>query len=349
MIINEDFFDSEELDNEVVSKNGSASDDSKDYRYCRYLMTACIPEEHLQDFSKEQFKNIMDRIVLVDYGVEYYEDRISLYFNHFFKTLNQYLHFLLTVYNAAGRMIDRWICELNNDNEEDSELTLFADLSVIVQRFTNPSELTYMDTIESMRILKQFVFILNEGESIFDEDDYAYIFNMCLKKNTRVAEKIFIKEYPKFSTQLNLKNTGTVWSSNERIQNMLDNSLHIDSNIVIKEISIIEVSFRDKSDYSFNVVAMNIDKPDFNDALSGFRHYKKLRQRLFFEIYPEQCSFYINHGEQEYAACYPVGQILEKDKQTKTLYYFRIVYSVDSLYNNYMGFGKFLLDKMSIE
>jgi len=351
MIINEDFFDSEELDNEVVSKNELASDDSNDYRYCRYLMTAHIPEEHLQDFSKERFKNVMDCIVLVDYGVEYFDDRIFLYFNHFFKTLNQYLNFLLTVYNAAGRMIDNWICELNDD-EEDGELSLFADLSVIVQRYTNPSELTFMDTIESIRILKEFVSILNDGEDIFDEDDYAYIFNMCLKKNTRVAEKIFIEKYPKFSTQLNLKNKiATVWTSNERIQNMLNNSLYIDPKIVIKEISLIEVSFKDKSDYSFNVVAVDPDKPDFNDALSGFRHYKKLKQRPFFEIYPEQCSFYINHGEGEYAVCYPVGQILEKDKQTKSLYYLRIVYNFDSLYYNYdyMGFAKFLLDKMNIE
>ena len=119
--------------------------------------------------------------------------------------------------------------------------------------------------------------------------------------------------------------------------------------IVIEEVSLVEVSFKNMSDYLFNVVDMDPNKPDFNDAMSKFKHYKKLRQRLFFEIYPDQCSFYINHKEHKYAVCYPVGQILEKDKQTKCLYYLRIVYSADYLYNNYMGITISFLDKMSIE
>ena len=160
MIINEDFFDRTELDNDVVSQKEERIED--DYSQYKYLLTKRIPEEHIQDFSIEYFKKILNRFPAIDYAVEHFmDDRINVYFNHSMKTLKQYLNLLLCLYNATERKIDKWICELNE--EDVSELTLFADMSVIFKRYTNPVDLCYMDTIEAKRILREIVNILNDG------------------------------------------------------------------------------------------------------------------------------------------------------------------------------------------
>lgn len=346
MIINEDFFDSEELDNEVVPQEVASENNFSGYKY---IISAVIPEEHIRDFPKERFKNIMDRFVFVDYSVKYIDNHIWIYFNHNMKTLKQYLSFLLTVYNAAGRMmIDNWAFLLN-ENDFDDSMTLFADLSVIINRYTEPSKLTFVDTVEAMRILKEVVFILNDGKQIFNEDDYSYIFNICMKSNTTVAEKIFIERNHKTSGQLYLqKKNSTIWTTNDKIQEVLTNPLHIDSNINIKEVSVIEVSFKNKRECGFREVAMDPNKPDFMDAISDFKHSDKLQQRTFFEIFPKQCPFYINFGDNIFSVYYPVGQFREKDKQTVCMYYLKIMYGASANYNNYMGFANFLLNQMEI-
>ena len=100
MIINEDFFDRAELDNEVVSqKEEQKEDDNSQYKY---FLTTRIPEEYIQNFSIEYFKNILNRFPAIDYAVEYFMDeRINVYFNHSMKTLKQYLNLLLCLYNAT--------------------------------------------------------------------------------------------------------------------------------------------------------------------------------------------------------------------------------------------------------
>lgn len=142
------------------------------------------------------------------------------------------------------------------------------------------------------------------------------------------------------------KNNLVVWTTNDNIQEMITNSLNIDSDVNVKEVSVVECMFKKQStDCDIIVVQMDAKKPDFIKALTGFRHSDKLLSRKFFEIYPKYCPFYLNHKVGEYAVMIPVGQIREKDKQTVCMYYLKIMYSTSINYNNYMGFANFLLDK----
>lgn len=326
MIINEDFFDSTELGQEVISAN--VNNRPVDDDYFRYVVS--IHYDLTNDFDLNYFSKIIDKLAT---NIEHssfsteeasHEKYIVFEFNHSFKNIYESMKFIRIVYEALKRPING-ICQFEIVDKKpisDEAEECSVSLELLGRRWSAPYE---MRLAADNKLIHELYFLnvilLGSLVSYFDVCNY-----LMLPHNSnceREAALIQINKNHKFNSGICIKYSDkSVWSSIDKMQNIpfsFWNDVHI------------EVVEFNQQKQSLNSVV--VGDGDLKHAIKMFKYGKKIISNKYFIVQYSWTYLFVEDDKQ--TVYIPIGQFLLTDDHSM-IYYVKISIgrddNIDSLF-----------------
>ena len=327
MLINEDFFDSEDLSREEMMKNANSPELVENDSF-RYVASVHYDSADICDLN--YFEKVVDKLATnIEHSAfsseEINSERYIVFeFNHSFKNINESMQFLRIIFEALKRPLKgMWKFELVDrtplsDDAEECQVSL----KLLGGRWLEPYKMRVGDDnklIHELYFLN--VILLGSLVSYFDVCNY-----MMLPHNSSSEQEsalIQIKRNHKYNSGTYIKYSDkSIWSSIDKIENIpfgFWNDVHI------------EVVEFNQQKQSLNSVV--VGDGDLKRAIKMFKYGKKIISNKYFIVQYSWTYLFVEDDKQ--TVYIPIGQFPITDDHSM-IYYVKITIgrdeNIDSLF-----------------
>ena len=298
MLINEDFFDSEDLSREEMMKNANSAERVENNSF-RYVASVHYDSADICDLN--YFEKVVDKLATnIEHSVfsseEINSERYIVFeFNHSFKSINESMQFLRIIFEALKRplkgmwkfeLVDR--TPLSDDTEECQ-----VSLKMIGQRWVCPAVITIQ---QDNTLLKDLYFLnvmlLGPRVTYFDICNYLMIPNNSNSEQEYAEIEISKNHMGKSKRSIAAKEK-SIWSSIDKINEIIDTYL-------VEQASVVEYNQQEKT---LNTKPIN---DSLETTLKTFRYGKKILFNRYFIV--QYAWTYLFEENERHTMYVPIGQ-----------------------------------------